>query len=139
MKNSTSMEISPYPIQVRYVDCDMAGHVNNAIYLSYFENARVHYLSKLFGSDRDWKEKGIVLRTNEIEYIAPIYLEDKPLVEVYVESIGKKSYTLGYEIRVGNELRTIGKSVIVCYNAVTKLSYEVSDEDKELLEKLKRY
>lgn len=132
------MEIDAYPIQIRYVDCDMAGHVNNAVYFSYFESARVYYLARLFGADRDWQEEGIVLRTNEIEYLSPIYLEDKPQIEVYVEAIGSKSFTLGYEIRVGNELRTIGKSVIVCYNSRTRESYEISEKDKNLLQQLKR-
>jgi acyl-CoA thioester hydrolase len=117
----------------------MAGHVNNAIYFSYFENARIHYLGTLFGEHRNWQEEGIILRTNEIEYFAPIYLEDKPTIEVYVESIGSKSYTLVYEVRVGNELKTIGKSVVVCYNSLAKMTYELSNEDRALLEKLKRY
>lgn len=133
------MIIEPYPIQVRYIDCDMAGHVNNAVYFSYFENARVHYFGQLFGVNRDWNEEGMIIRTHEIEYLAPIYLIDKPIVEIYIESIGTKSYTIGYEVRVGNELRTIGKSVVVCYNAKTKSSYEIPEKDKELLEQLKRY
>lgn len=132
------MEIDPYPIQVRYVDCDMAGHVNNAIYFSYFENARMHYFGKLFGKERDWKKEGIILRTNEIEYLSPIYLLEEPLIEIYIESIGTKSYTIGYEVRVGNELRTIGRSTVVCYDAIEKQSYEITEKDKLLLEQLKR-
>lgn len=133
-----SIKINPYPIQVRYVDCDMAGHVNNAIYFSYFENARVHYFGQLFGVDRDWETEGILLRTNEIEYFSPIYLTDEPLIELYIVSIGTKSFTVGYEIRVNNELRTIGKSVIVCFNSKEKKTYVIPEKDRYILEQLKR-
>ncbi len=132
------MKINPYPIQVRYVDCDMAGHVNNAIYLNYFENARVYYLGKLLGTDRDWENEGIILRTNEIEYFSPIYLTDEPIIELFVESIGTKSFTLCYEVRVNDELRTIGKSVIVCFNHQEKKSYIIPEKDRYLLQQLIR-
>ena len=132
------MKINTYPIQIRYVDCDMAGHVNNAIYFSYFENARVHYFGQLFGADRDWETEGIILRTNEIEYFSPIYLTDEPFIELYIESIGTKSFTVGYEIRVNDELRTIKKSVIVCFNSQEKTTYVIPEKDRYLLQQLKR-
>jgi len=133
------MEIDPYPIQIRFSDCDMMGHVNNAVYLTYFENARVHYFGKLFGPERDWKTEGMILRTNEIEYLSPVYLHDQPFVELYVETIGTKSFTVGYEMRVNNELKTIGKSVLVCYNSIERTAVPITEKSRELLQLLKRY
>jgi acyl-CoA thioester hydrolase len=41
--------IEPAKIQVRLTDIDILGHVNNAIYLSYFEMTRIHYFNELVG------------------------------------------------------------------------------------------
>lgn len=41
--------IKPVEIQVRFADLDVMGHVNNSVYLSYFEMARVHYFGELLG------------------------------------------------------------------------------------------
>ena len=60
--------IAPAKIQVRFSDLDVLGHVNNTIYLSYFEMARVHYFKELLGEGWDWNKFGIVLAKNEVEY-----------------------------------------------------------------------
>jgi len=133
------MQIEPYEVNIRFSDCDMMGHVNNAVYFTYFEEARIHYLGQLFGPERDWKVNGTIVRTNEIEYLAPILNKEKPTIEIYIESIGNKSFTVCYEVRVGNELRSIGKSVMVWYNGTTHQSFVPPEESKKLLEQLKRY
>ena len=66
------MKIEPAIIQVRYADVDSMGHVNNAVYLSYFENARLHYFKHMLGSNWDWKRDGIILLKNEVQYIKSI-------------------------------------------------------------------
>lgn len=133
------MDIPPLSIQIRFSDCDMMGHLNNAVYLNYFESARIYYFKHVFGNKRDWKTNGMIVRLNKIEYIAPILLDNTPLVELYVESIGNKSFTINYEIRVNDELRTIGKSIMVWYNSELSQSIEIPEDIKTALETLKRY
>jgi acyl-CoA thioester hydrolase len=130
--------ISAAKIQVRFSDCDMMGHVNNAIYLSYFEMARIHYFQYLVGTDRDWKREGVLLRTNEVEYLKPVLLNDEPEITVFTEHIGTKSFTVGYELHVNQELRTRGRSVLVCYNSVENTTIEVSESLRNALEKIRK-
>ena len=47
------------PIQIRFSDCDMLQHVNNAIYLQYFETARINFFRKEL-PNWNWKEEGII-------------------------------------------------------------------------------
>jgi acyl-CoA thioester hydrolase len=70
--------IKPAKIQVRFSDIDVMGHVNNAVYLSYFEMTRVHYFRELLGLEWDWKSHGILLVRNEIDYIKPILIQHVP-------------------------------------------------------------
>jgi acyl-CoA thioester hydrolase len=132
------MKIEPAKIQVRFSDCDMMGHVNNAVYFSYFEMARIYYFGMLLANDRDWKKDGVLLRKNEVEYLKPVLLHDFPEISVFLENIGSKSFTVAYELRVDNELRTIGKSVLVCYNSIENKTFEVTEELRSALEKIRK-
>jgi acyl-CoA thioester hydrolase len=109
--------ISPAKIQVRFADLDVMGHVNNSVYLSYFEMTRVHYFKELVGSNWNWRKEGVLLVRNEIDYLKPILLNDEPEIHMFLEKIGEKSISLLYEIKVSREIHTKGKSVLVCFNA----------------------
>ena len=109
--------ISPAKIQVRFADLDVMGHVNNSVYLSYFEMTRVHYFKELVGEHWDWRKEGVLLVRNEIDYLKPILLNHKPEIYMSLDKIGEKSISLSYEIKIENEIFTKGKSVLVCFNA----------------------
>jgi acyl-CoA thioester hydrolase len=128
--------IDPYKLQVRFSDCDMMQHVNNAIYLNYFEEARIHYFRQLVGIDWDWKKNGVLLRKNELEYLKPVFLNDPVTIEVFLKHVGDKSFTLAYEVKVLGELRTTGTSVLVCYDSIVKTSIPIPARMKEGLNKL---
>ena len=130
--------ITPAKIQVRFSDLDVLGHVNNTIYLSYFEMARVHYFKELLGEGWDWNKFGIVLAKNEIEYFKSVLLNHEPLITIYTEHIGSKSFTLGYELHVNNELFAKGKSIQVCFDASIQQSILVPDQMRMQLERIIR-
>lgn len=128
--------IDPFKLQVRFSDCDMMQHVNNAIYLNYFEEARIYYFRHLVGIDWDWKKSGVLLRKNELEYLKPLFLNDPVTIEVFLKHVGDKSFTLAYEVKVLGELRTTGTSVLVCYDSIVKTSIPIPPRMKEGLNKL---
>lgn len=125
-------------IQVRFSDLDVMGHVNNSVYLSYFEMARVAYFSPLMGEDWDWQKHGVLLRKNEVEYFQPVLLHQEPVVTIFTQNIGTKSFTLEYELKVNDKICTTGSSVLVCYDSVNHKTIEVPIEMRIVLEKLKR-
>ncbi|MFM7637212.1 MAG: acyl-CoA thioesterase, partial [Crocinitomicaceae bacterium] len=112
--------IDPFKVQIRFADIDVMGHVNNAVYLSYFEMARVHYFKQILSENWDWQNDGVLLVRNEVDYLVPIFLHDTPEIKINVEHIGSKSFTLNYKIIVGNKLVTRGKSIMVCFNNMEK-------------------
>lgn len=107
-------------IQIRFNDVDMAGHVHNGVYLSYFEQARMDFFHQLFkGESWNWKSNGVVLAKNEISYHKPVYLHDHISVHTWVEKIGNSSFKMKYEInRNDSELCTSGSSTLVCFDFV---------------------
>ena len=131
------MTISPVKIQVRFVDIDVMGHVNNAVYLNYFEMARMHYFKFMLGEDWDWNKDGIILLKNEIEYLKPVRLYHEPEISIFVEAIGNKSFTLGYKLTVKNELYCKGISTLVGYDNEKHESIPIPPVLRKELEKLK--
>lgn len=128
--------MTPARIQVRLTDIDILGHVNNAVYLSYFEMTRIHYFNQLVGPDWDWMENGVVLVQNEVNYLLPILLHDSPEIYMYCTHIGNKSFTLSYEVFVKGQLKTTGKSTLVGFNSKQQKSIEIPTGIKEALFKL---
>lgn len=130
--------ITPVKIQVRFRDCDMLGHVNNAVYLSYFEQTRMHYFEQLVGKDWDYVKQGILLVRNEIEYLKPIFLNDSPEIYLYLKEIGTKSFTFLYEVMVDGKIHTKGLSKLVCYNPKEKTTVPVYPELVTAFKKIER-
>lgn len=128
--------MEPLRLKVRFSDCDMMQHVNNAIYLNYFEEARIHYFRQLLGANWDWTKNGILLRKNELEYLKPVFLHDPVEIHCYLKHIGEKSFTLTYEVKVNGEIRTTGTSVLVCYDSTVHRSIPVPERMREGLNKM---
>jgi acyl-CoA thioester hydrolase len=128
----------PIKIQVRFSDLDILGHVNNSVYLSYFEIARVAFFSPLMGLDWDWQKKGVLIKKNEIEYFSPVLLHQEPEISIYTRSIGTKSFILEYDLYVNEKLYTSGSSVLVCYDSINQTTINVPKEMRQVLEGLKR-
>jgi acyl-CoA thioester hydrolase len=82
-----------HPIEVRYGDLDPQGHVNNAKYLTYFEQARVYYFVELglFRRDQSFMEIGVIVADIHITYYAPTHYDDHIKVGVRTSKIGNKS------------------------------------------------
>ena len=130
------MLIPSLKIQVRFSDLDILGHVNNVIYLSYFEMARIHYFTALVGPNWDWLKEGVVLVKNDVEYHVPILLHDEPKIFLFVTEIRNKSFSLAYKIMINEKLHTTGGSTLVCFNSTIKKAIAIPPIMREGLSKL---
>ncbi|MFZ1686601.1 MAG: thioesterase family protein [Flavobacteriales bacterium] len=105
-------------VQIRFGDVDMARHVHNAAYLHFFELARMTLLGTFIAKDHDWRNQGLILARNEVDYRKPIHLSDQVEVDCWCSAIGNRSFTLSYAVdRMINGKRercSDGKSVMVC-------------------------
>jgi acyl-CoA thioester hydrolase len=109
-----------YPLEVRYVDLDPQGHVNNAHFLTYFEQARVNYLIHLglFSKKQSFLEIGIILADAHVTFLAPVLFGMEVRVKVRVARLGNKSMTMEYRMfdaATQTELAT-GSTVLVTFD-----------------------
>lgn len=122
-------------IQIRFSDIDAMGHLNNATYLTYFESARIDFLSKVTPINWDEKKYGLIVARAEINYIAPVFLKDKIRVYVKTNRIGNKSFEVGYKmvkfLSDGTEkIVADGVTVLVAYDYETGKSMTLLDHWK---------
>ena len=129
--------IKPVQIQIRFADIDSMGHVNNAVYLSYFEFTRVYYFNEILGKNWDWESKGIILAHTELSFIKPIELNDEAFIEMEIGNIGTKSFTFHYTIRVDGAPTTKGSSTLVAFNTKLQESIKIPSEMKASFQALK--
>ncbi len=121
------------PVQIRFSDMDMMGHANNGVQLSYLDLARVHYFNELFGTDVDWNEAILIVAHLEIDYLAPIMLNDSIEVHTKIIKIGNKSVQMLQNIvdaKTG-EVKTKTKQVMVGFSKNKGISIPVPEFFKE--------
>ena len=109
-----------HPIEVRYGDLDPQGHLNNANFLTYFEQARIQYWIQMgfFTKDQSFMEIGVIVADVHLTYLAPVYFGQNIKVGVRVAKLGNKSMTWEQNIvdaDTGKELAK-GELVIVAYD-----------------------
>lgn len=85
------------PVQVRYSDLDALGHVNNAVYFSYIELARIEYLRSLLQPADDLRP-GFVLASARCDFRSPAYYGEQLTVAVRVARVGNSSFDTEYRI-----------------------------------------
>jgi acyl-CoA thioester hydrolase len=111
---------------VRWGDLDAFGHVNNATYLVYAQEARYAW-SKMIE---------MVVARAEVDFVAPIYVGDIYIdIEIWVHSIGNSSFGVTYVMKNGDELLARVKTVQVTVSMETKKSRPITDTEREFLTK----
>jgi acyl-CoA thioester hydrolase len=108
-----------HPIEVRYGDLDPQGHVNNARYLTYLEQARIAYIHQLgLWKGGSFMDVGIILADAQITFKEPIQYGQSVRVGVRVSRLGVKSLTMEYQIEDAVDGRALatGASVLVAYD-----------------------
>ena len=124
-----------HPIEIRYGDLDPQGHVNNAKYLTYFEQARIAYWIDMgfFTTDQSFMEIGVILADVHLTYLAPVYFGQKIKVGVHVARLGNKSMTWEQnvvDVESGKELAK-AEIVIVAYDYRQEKTIPIPQEWRE--------
>jgi acyl-CoA thioester hydrolase len=63
-------------------------------------------------------------------------LNEQPIISLKTEKLGTKSFVLSYELKVNEEVRTTGSSVMVCFNATKNQTIEIPTKMREILDSL---
>ena len=127
------------PIEVRFKDIDMMGHVNNAVYITYFENARAGYW-RVLGAWAGRPESTYVLARAECDYRNPATLDDELGCHIKVTRFGRTSFAFQYLLRDEKSGRIIveGRSVQVMYDYDQRKPRLLDDELKDRMRRFEK-
>lgn len=113
--------IEGYPVtarvEVRFRDLDAMGHVNNAVYFTYFEIARAHYWEEVFGA-RAVADINFILASIRCDFVSQTSYGEALEVGIRVPSAGRTSFEFEYEVRAGGDGRLVarGRSAQVLFD-----------------------
>ncbi len=126
--NEPQLELT-VPIEVRFADLDIFGHVNNATFLAYLENARVAHYREFFGKPRPEDFKAVVARI-EIDYAAPVWLDSEIVCHIGITELGRSSLTFEYKICTpdASMVYARAKSVHVMFDKQSQRSFPIPEE-----------
>lgn len=130
MKKEDPFSVS---ITVRGYELDAFKHVNNAVYVQYFEHCRWVALSEL---EAEWLGGGdlsVVVRKLSVEYEVPAHVFDELDVRLWVERVGNTSITLGQDLYRERDDQVVARAevIIVCVDASGK-PHRVPDKWRQL-------
>lgn len=122
-------------LDIRWSDMDEMRHVNNAVYLTYFEQARVYYFHE--ACQWNWKEIGAILANAHVDYLRPVVFPNDTYVYVRTSRLGNKSFEVSYIItsvvKGVEELTTTGSTTMVMFDYKTNSSVPMPDHLRERL------
>ncbi|HOE70046.1 MAG TPA: thioesterase family protein [Brevefilum sp.] len=123
-----------HPINVRFADLDPQAHVNNTIYLTYLESARLGYYQQAgIWSPNRAMHTGMFVAHIDIDYLAPIFFGQALRVGLRMTRLGNKSFTLTFQIETTPEHNPLarGTCVMVTYDPQTGKSIPLPDDWRE--------
>jgi acyl-CoA thioester hydrolase len=125
-----------WDVHVRFNDCDGMRHVNNAVYLTYLEDARIAFFQALDTKDgKGFFGRGIIVARMEVDYVKPaLFGHGSIQVTVDIQSIGRRSWRMGYVLRQGNDEVARAVGVMVAYDYKQQVSRPLDDVERAALE-----
>ena len=119
-------------LQVRFRDVDSMGHVNNAVYASYLEQARVEFYTERL--DADLATVDSVLAHLEIDYERPIELGQAVRVTVDVPELGRTSIPMDYEVLADGAVAATASTVQVLWDRETRETRPIPEDWRARIE-----
>ncbi len=125
---------------MRWNDLDSLGHVNNAIYVTYFEAARATYMA-IACPEWDWTKHMFLIANVEVNFKKEMLLTaKKPQVLMKTKEIGTKSFVIEYVIvsEKNNEqiVHAQGTTTQIMFDMKTRATIQIEDWIREGLTKL---
>ena len=123
------------PLQMRFNDIDVLGHVNNNAYLSYMDLGKAAYFTAVMPDGFDIRNVGLVIVNLNCDYVAESYMHEQLEVLTQTTTIGEKS--LRMEQRVVNattgQVKCIARTIMAGFDPKTRQSAPISDEWRNAL------
>ncbi|MCM1291287.1 MAG: acyl-CoA thioesterase [Prevotella sp.] len=122
-------------LQIRFSDVDILGHVNNTVYLAFYDTGKAHYFRSVRKDNYKWDDVDTVIVNVNCAFISSIVFGDDIEVLTRCEEIHDKSFKLLQLIREKKtgQIKSMCETVMVSFDKATKQACHVSDKWREAL------
>jgi acyl-CoA thioester hydrolase len=119
---------------MRWGDMDAQGHVNNAAFVDYLQDARVGFLLSGPRALHQMLDTGTLVVSHQLEYLRPIIFSERPLIiNLWVDAIGGSRFTIGYELYDGDKLAARARTGIAPFDLARNALRRLTAEERDLL------
>ena len=124
-------------LQIRFNDIDILGHVNNTVYLSFYDTGKAHYFQAVRHGQLNWREVETVIANVDCSYLSPIYFGEDIEVLTRCLEIHDKSFRLQQIIRnkVSGEIKSLCETVMVSFDKATLKAVSLPELWRECFKK----
>ena len=120
---------------MRWSDMDAYGHVNNVVFLGYFEMARVElFFERASLEERTGLRRGTVVAEHDIRYRLPVVYSPRPLdVQIWVSGIRAAAFRCHYEVFDHDRLAVTGSTLLVPFDFSINRPRRLTPDEKDFL------
>ncbi|KIZ18876.1 acyl-CoA thioesterase [Streptomyces natalensis] len=124
-----------YSCPLRWSDMDAFGHVNNAVFVRYLEEARIDFMRRLAPGDGSPSfTGGSVVARHEIDYLRQLVHRHSPVsIELWVTKISAASMTIAYEVKDEDTTYLRASTVVVPFDFERERPRRITAEEKAIL------
>jgi len=119
------------PVKVRFRDLDAFGHVNNAVYFTFMEMARVEYFRQIgLLQPGEFPSPFFIIAEATCQFKAPIDMETPLIIQTRVSRLGNSSFDMEYRFvdEAGGTILATGRTVQVTFDYTANRSVPLPDE-----------
>ncbi len=119
------------PVKIRFRDLDAFGHVNNAVYFTFMEMARVAYFSQIgLLKSGEFPSPFFIIAEATCQFKAPIDMQTSLIVQVRVSRLGRSSFDMEYRFvdEAGGAVLATGRTVQVTFDYTANRSVPLPEE-----------
>jgi acyl-CoA thioester hydrolase len=124
--------------RVRFGDLDAMRHLNNVVFLRYFETARIAYLQQIVPTHDPARPEedvfGLIFAECHINYRSPVLFDEEVRITCSIGTVRRSSFRVEFEMRVGTRLVAEGYGVLVGFDYAEQKAAQLPDELRERLE-----
>ena len=115
------------PLQLRFNDIDLLGHVNNSVYFTFYDLGKARYFEAVRREHIDWKKADVVVANVNADFLSPIFSREPVAVRTTVEEIGNKSLRMLQQIvnTQTGEVKSICRTVMVGFDIARGMAAEI--------------
>ena len=126
---------SVLPLQIRFSDVDVVGHVNNIVYFAFYDTGKAAFMTELLGRPITWDKVDTVVANVDCAFIAPIFYGENIEVLTTCTDIHDKSFKLLQMIRNRDtlEVKSVCETIMVSFDPHTQKSAPLNEEWRQKL------